>query len=209
MGVFARRFGTPIHITAATFAACSKLVDGRERILEYRPGYPFEVGTLRFEPFLTAHDAADPVALAIIELTSGLRLGVATDLGRPTAQVRHALSGSNFLVLEANHDEGLLHGGPYPGSVKARIASSHGHLSNHAAARLAVELLHPRLVGLFLAHLSDQCNRPNLARSVVEDALRQAGYRGFLEVAGQDEPTELVDVALLEARSGPAQLSFL
>jgi phosphoribosyl 1,2-cyclic phosphodiesterase len=198
MGVFARRHGTPVYLTEGTRARCATLLRGEEKTLGYRPGHAFQVGDFRVEP-----------GLALIEAESGLRLGIATDLGRPTAQIRHALAGSDFLILEANHDEGLLHQGPYPWSVKSRIASSHGHLSNLAAARLATDLLHPRLAGIVLAHLSHECNRPELARSVVGGALHRAGYRGFLEVATQEQPTDLFDVADLGRRAGPVQLSFL
>jgi len=209
MGVFARRHGTPLHMTRATREACAGLLTGDERVLEYRPGVPFPVGELRVEPFLTVHDAADPVGVAVVDAARGYRMGVATDLGRPTAQIRHALAGCDLLVLEANHDEVMLHTGPYPASVKRRIASSHGHLSNQAAARLVTELLHPRLAGVVLAHLSNECNRPFLAERVVGDALRAAGWRGHLEVARQDQPTALLDLEELRLRSGPSQLSLL
>lgn len=208
VGVFARRFGTPVHITKATFRACRKLFRGGETTYHYRVGRPFRIGPLRVEPFLTVHDAVDPVAVAVVDTETGTRVGVATDLGRPTAQVRHALAASDFLVLEANHDEVLLQQSPYPRSVKARIASSHGHLSNHAAARFATELLHPRLAGVVLAHLSVRCNRPDLARSVVGDALTRAGYEGYLDVAAQEHPTDLIDLEDLRLRSGPQQLGL-
>ena len=209
MGVYARRHGTPLHMTRATREACGQLLTGDEAVMEYAPGRPFSVGELRVEPFLTVHDAADPVGVAVVDERSGLRLGVATDLGRPTAQIRHALAGCDLLILEANHDEVLLHTGPYPVSVKRRIASSHGHLSNQAAARLATELLHPRLAGVVLAHLSFECNRPILAERTVGDALKAHGWRGHLEVALQDRPTRLLDVEELRLRSGPSQLSLL
>ena len=103
----------------------------------------------------------------------------------------------------------MLQTGPYPWAVKRRISSSHGHLSNQAAARLALELLHPRLAGIVLAHLSRECNRPDLAREVVRGALRSAGWRGYLEVALQSEPTALLDIEEVRARLGPAQLTLL
>jgi phosphoribosyl 1,2-cyclic phosphodiesterase len=209
MGVFARRHGTPLHLTERTREACSKLLTGDERVVEYRPGAPFTVRNLRVESFYTVHDAADPVGISIVDERSGIRVGVATDLGRPTAQIRHALSGCDFLVLEANHDDVMLRTGPYPAAVKQRIASSHGHLSNQAAAQLAVELLHPRLAGVVLAHLSRECNRPFLAERVVGDALRKAGWEGHLEVAMQDRPTQLLDIEKLRFRTGPIQLSLL
>ena len=158
---------------------------------------------------MTVHDAADPVAVALVDAESGTRVGLATDLGRSTAIVRHALAGCDFLVLEANHDETLLHRSSYPPAVKSRIASSHGHLSNRAAARLALDLLHPRLAGILLAHLSAECNTPELARETVSRTLAKAGYQGFLGVARQDEPTEVMCIDTLRRKRGPEQLSFL
>jgi len=207
-GVFARKHGTPVYLTRATNSACGQLFRGSERIEHYEPGRSFTIGDLRVDPFLTVHDAVDPVAITVTGTRCGTRVGIATDLGRPTAGIRHSLSGCHFLVLEANHDEGMLRAGPYPASVQARIASSHGHLSNHAAAGFARELLHPRLSGIFLAHLSRKCNRPELARNAVRGTLRKAGWNGFLEVATQDEPTRLVDIGELRLQDGSGQLSL-
>jgi phosphoribosyl 1,2-cyclic phosphodiesterase len=209
IGVFARRHGTPVYLTERTRTACARLLRGDEKVVLYEPGRPFAVGDLEIEPFLTVHDAADPVGIAVVDSARRLRLGVATDLGRPTAQIRHALSSCDALVLEANHDDVLLHRAPYPWAVKARIRSSHGHLSNEAAARLALELLHPGLVTVVLAHLSRESNHPELARDVVGRALRGAGWRGRLEVAVQDRPTGPLDVEALRRQVGPAQLSLL
>lgn len=209
MGVFARRHGTPLYLTRPTHESCKRLLRGTERVVEYRASHAFSVGSLRIEPFVTVHDAVDPVGVAVADPRTGLRLGVATDLGRPTAQIRHALSGCDVLVLEANHDEVLLHASPYPASVKHRITSSHGHLSNEAAARLACDLLHPRLACVVLAHLSKEANRPDLAREVVGRALERAGWRGHLEVARQDRPTELFDIERLRRVAGPSQLTLL
>lgn len=209
MGVYARRHRTPLYLTERTRAACASLLRGPEEVVPYEAGRPFTVGALRVEPFLTVHDAADPVGVAVVDPARRLRLGVATDLGRPTAQIRHALSRCDALVLEANHDDVLLHQAPYPWNVKARIRSSHGHLSNEAAARFALELLHPGLVAVVLAHLSRESNHPELARDVVGRTLREAGWRGRLEVACQDRPTGPFDVAELRLRVGPSQLSLL
>ena len=209
VGVFARRHDTPVYMTGPTHEACARLFRGPERIVEYEVGRPFLVGDVRIEPFLTVHDAVDPVGVAVVDECTGLRLGLATDLGRPTTQIRHALSGCDILILEANHDEVLLHSSAYPPAVKRRISSSHGHLSNQAAAQLATELMHPRLAAVVLAHLSEECNRPELAHRTVEDALRKAGWSGHLEVATQERSTALLDVEDLRFRSGPSQLSLL
>ena len=209
IGVFARRHGATLHLTARTHAACQKLLRGGEAVSNYDPTRPFLIGDVRVEPFVTVHDAADPVGLTVVDECTGLRAGIATDLGRPTAQIRHALSQCDLLVLEANHDEMLLHTSRYPASVKRRIASSHGHLSNQAAARLATDLAHPRLAGVVLAHLSRECNRPALAKQVVGDALERRGWQGHLEVAHQHQSTPLLDLEELRYRAGPSQLSFL
>jgi phosphoribosyl 1,2-cyclic phosphodiesterase len=208
-GVFARRHGTPVWLTELTLKACGTVFRGTEDLQMYRPGFPFSVGDLEVQPFLTLHDARDPVAVSLRDLSTGFKLGVATDLGRPTAQVRHALSGCNLLVLEANHDPGLLHQSTYPVSVKSRIASGRGHLSNEAAAQLALDLLHPDLAGIVLAHLSQECNRPELARSIIGKTLVRAGFRGFLGVAEQDRPTPLLDLADLRRRLDPEQLPLV
>lgn len=205
VGVVARRWGWPLYLSSATRDACADLLRGDEEIRLFAASEPFSVGELRIRPFLTCHDAVDPIAVTVEDRATGLRVGVATDLGRPTAPVRHALAESHFLVLEANHDEILLREGPYPWPVKERIRSSRGHLSNRMAAELAVELLHPELCGVLLAHLSRECNAPERAREVVDRSLREAGYEGAVEVAPQDHPTPLFDLAELHARrtSGP------
>ena len=209
MGVFARRHGTPLYLTDGTRTACADLLRGDETVVAYRAGVPFRVGAFTVEPFLTVHDAREPVGVAVVDPEAEARLGVATDLGRPTAGIRHALSRCDILVLEANHDEVLLQAAPYPWSVKSRIRSSHGHLSNHAAARFAAELHHERLLAVILAHLSGESNRPDMARRVVGRALRDAGFKGVLEVALQDEPLPFLDVRRLRDHHGPAQLSLL
>lgn len=194
MGVLARRHGIRLHLTRTTRAACGKYLRGGESVSIYEAGRPFTVRDVLVDPYLTIHDAEDPAGVALADECTGTRLGIATDLGRLTASARKALGGSRMLVLESNHDPILLHQSRYPPAVRGRIASSHGHLSNEDAARLAVELLHPGLAVVVLAHLSEECNRPELARSAVGGALREAGWLGRLAVASQHEPTPLFDL---------------
>lgn len=203
MGVLARRYGIPLLLTVRTQAACSRLLDGSEAVQHYQAERVFRIGPLEIRPFLTVHDAADPVAVTLRDAETGCRLGIATDLGRPTAAVRAALAGCHLLVLEANHDDAMLWSGPYPWSVKQRIASSHGHLSNRASAELLRELYHRGLGGVVLAHLSEHCNDPGLAREVIGLALERMGYRGTLTVAGPARPLAPIEVLELRRRVGP------
>jgi phosphoribosyl 1,2-cyclic phosphodiesterase len=206
MGIAARRWRLPLYLTEPTRRACAELLDGSEEVIPYRATEPIQVGALVVEPFLTVHDAVDPIAVAVTEPETGHRLGIATDLGRPTATVRHALRDCHLLVLEANHDEILLRESPYPWSVKSRIGGSHGHLSNRAAAELAAELRHDLLGCVVLAHLSERANDPGLAYDTVLAGLERVRYVGRLMVAGQEEPLETIDVAALIAERMPAQL---
>jgi len=206
IGVLARRWGTTLYLGEGTRAACCNLLNGSERVHDYSCAAPLVIGDLRVEPFLTAHDAVDPFAVTVTEIATGEKLGVATDLGRPTAAVRHALQGCDVLVLEANHDEILLRESIYPWSVKLRIAGSHGHLSNRAAAELVALTVHPGLGMVVLAHLSEQANDPVLAKEVVGSRLEELGYRGDLQVGLQHRPLEEIDVAMRRSRLEPVQL---
>lgn len=210
MGILARRFGVPLYLTQKTHLACKALLSGKEKIEYYASMQRFMIGPFEVQPFLTVHDAADPVAIAIEHKPSGSRLGIATDLGRPTASVRASLRNCHVLVLEANHDEAMLWNGPYPWSVKQRIASSHGHLSNRAAADLVKELHHPGLGAVILAHLSVHCNSAGMALQMPEKVLDRLAFKGTLQVAPQDKPMEPIDVAALRRKYVRAeQLSLL
>jgi phosphoribosyl 1,2-cyclic phosphodiesterase len=210
MGVLARRFAVPLYLTRRTASACRDLLNGEEDVREYTSSRPFRIGAFEIQPFVTVHDAADPVAITVRHTENGSRMGIATDLGRPTTAVRASLAGCHMLILEANHDDVLLWNGPYPWSVKQRIASSHGHLSNRASSQLARELFHPGLVAIALAHLSEHCNDAGLALNEVARALDRLGYRGKLHVAGQDQPSEPVDVLSLRRKAKDVQqLSLL
>ena len=194
MGILARRFNVPLYLTPRTHTACASLLNGSETVRAYGSAAPFRLGALEVRPFLTVHDAVDPVAVTVRNVDTGAKLGIATDLGRPTAAVRAELAGCHMLVLEANHDDALLWSGPYPWSVKQRIASSHGHLSNRAAGELARELHHSGLRHIVLAHLSEHCNNGELAAHAVGTALARLRYRGTLTVAPQEAPMEPVVV---------------
>lgn len=200
VGVAARRWGWPLYMSRRTATACRSLLSGEEEVRIFEREATFRIGGVEVHAFLTSHDAADPLAVTLTDSESGLKIGVATDLGRPTGPVRNALRACHFLVLEANHDDLLLRDGPYPWSVKERIGGSRGHLSNRMAAELAAELHHPELGGVLLAHMSEECNDGPLALRTVAEALSRMDYRGLIDVATQERPTPLYDVAALRSR---------
>ena len=126
------------------------------------------------DTFSVPHDAYDPVGFLV--QTSGGNIGLLTDLGHPTRLAKERVRLANALILEANYDRQLLQDDTRrPWATKQRIMSRHGHLSNDSAAQLAAEIVSPQLQHLFLAHLSGDCNRPDLACETVSRALNEVG----------------------------------
>ena len=197
----ATAWNVPVYASAGTLAALHGAL-GSDRTVPLPASRRVACGAFRLTAYPTAHDAADPVVL-VVEDGEGRRIGIACDVGSPTAALGLACRGLDALVLETNHDEVLLRGSDYPPAVRARIAGRGGHLSNNQAAALAAEVAHAGLSVVVLAHLSDRCNTPDLARQAVSQALAGTEFRGTILVAEQDVPLPTVDVG-----RGPGQLSL-
>jgi phosphoribosyl 1,2-cyclic phosphodiesterase len=135
----------------------------------FEAGKHFAVGDIDVEPFTIPHDAADPVGFVFEG--DGVRIGLATDLGYMPANARQALRRCDVLLLESNHDTEMLRDGPYPWSVKQRVMSRVGHLSNEAAAEFLERNYDGQATYVILAHLSESNNLPALARVSAERAL--------------------------------------
>lgn len=159
---------------------------GDAPVSSFEPGASLTFSTLDVETVPVAHDAAAPVALIATAHSTGARAGIFYDLGCITPWVRRRATDLDILVLEANHDDGMLRAGPYPPLVQARIASRVGHLSNHEAADLACHCVHRGLRQVLLAHVSERCNDPRTAVATVADALRRTAFGGRVDAAGQD-----------------------
>lgn len=160
----------------------------------FRTGISFTLGPMEVHPFPVPHDARDPVGFIVS--AGGCRIGIATDLGSVPDTVREILRGCRALVIESNHEDGLLWAGARPLSLKARIVSTTGHLSNEAAAALLADIASEELRDIFLAHLSSECNRPDEALASAGDALRAAGFGHVaVRLTFPDRPSEVVEYA--------------
>ncbi|MBZ0115082.1 MAG: MBL fold metallo-hydrolase [Thermoanaerobaculia bacterium] len=190
---FARRHGIRLHATRGTLAGMKLPQKVRGLISEFRSDREFEAGGFRIEPFGIPHDAREPVGL-VIEDSRGCRLGLAADLGCRSRLAWTRLQGLHILILETNHDLDMLRDGPYPWSLKQRVASRHGHLSNVDAVAGLEELMHDDLQAVVLYHLSQTNNRPALAAALAGEELDRLGSRSRLTVSGQSEPTEWIEV---------------
>lgn len=136
----------------------------------FRAGMQFCIGDIEVIPFTIPHDAADPVGFVFT--AEGIRIGLATDLGYMPSNVSVHLKRCDILMLESNHDVDMLRDGPYPWSVKQRVMSRVGHLSNDAAAEFLEKSYDGGAAYVVLAHLSESNNLPELAKVAAERALR-------------------------------------
>jgi phosphoribosyl 1,2-cyclic phosphodiesterase len=154
----------------------------------FQSGQPFEIGDIAISPFTIPHDAADPVGFVFC--AEGVRMAFATDLGYIPPNVKAQLKGADLLLLESNHDLEMLRDGPYPWSVKQRVLSRVGHLSNEAAADFLQNGYDGQAAYVILAHLSESNNLPELARVTAERALngKASLLANRLILAEQNEP---------------------
>jgi len=190
------KLNVPVFLTALTHHAWSRAVrdhDEKGAIPElpktehFSAGRGFCVGDIEVMPFTIPHDAADPVGFTF--RAEGIKIGFATDLGYMPASVRDHLRGCGVLVMESNHDVEMLRSGPYPWSVKQRVMSRVGHLSNDALAEFFSSDYDGEAEYLVLAHLSEQNNHPEIARAAAEQALgaRQGLWHNRVLLATQTE----------------------
>ena len=139
----------------------------------------FELGDFRITPFDVPHDSSDCVGY-LIE-ADGVAFCIITDAGHVTDVIRQFVARANYLVLEANHDVDMLNMGPYPAHLKGRIKGDRGHLSNEAGARLVAEHATTGLRHLWLCHLSEENNHPELVRKTYEKVFSEYGIKVGLD----------------------------
>ena len=176
LATLAKKLRVPVFMTGATHQVWAQAVRDEKgerpevaRLELFASGHSFQVGDIQVTPFTIPHDAADPVGFTF--RAEGAKIGFATDLGYLPASVRDHLRGCDVLVIESNHDVEMLRGGPYPWSVKQRVMSRVGHLSNEALAEFFASDYDGAAAYVVLAHLSEQNNHPAIARGAAEKAL--------------------------------------
>ncbi len=186
--MLAKKFHTPIHFTEASAKEYSASGKGTlDSTVLHPPIFKVELGEITVESFVTPHDSACSVGYVVSAY--GEKIAVATDLGIVSDSVREALIGIERIILESNHDEGMLLCGSYPYTLKRRILSDRGHLSNELASEFARELAKSGTKRILLAHLSPENNHPELALQTAKCFL--AGSSCEVAVAAQLGITEL------------------
>jgi len=190
----AAKLNIPIYCNRATKEAFEFQLQARFNCNLFETGASFEIGDLLVDTFAIPHDAQDPVGFLLH--TAAGNIGFVTDLGHMTKLVIERTRAANVLVLESNHDVKMLQDSVRrPWSLKQRILGRHGHLSNEAAAEAIAQIMSTELKHLYLAHLSRECNKPELARRVMSERLQQIGATHVqLQTAAQDVPCETLEL---------------
>lgn len=190
VGSFSHDYKVPVYATRLVhkgiehnYCVTRKVADEMKKIIE--PQKPVQLGDFLVTPIPVPHDASENVGYEVH--AEGCTFTILTDVGSITDEIKAAIYRANYLVIEANHDIEMLKNGPYPVYLKERILSGTGHLSNVACGTALVENMTEKLKHVWLCHLSEENNHPELARKTVETILRDHGV-----IPGKDLQLEVL-----------------
>ena len=174
LGTMTKKYNLPVYASMNTWQAmyCRDVIPAQ--CCKVLP-VSLDIGQIRVEPFSISHDAADPVGFSFY--SGSAKCSVVTDLGFVTENVKKAIALSDVLVLESNHDIDMLQNGTYPWHLKRRILGNRGHLSNFDAGWALARLERKPSMQVFLAHMSQNNNDPELAMETVSTILMQQGCK--------------------------------
>lgn len=182
----ARQLDIPVYCNRHTGTMIKERKSAPDTLNLFAVGAEFSVEEFSVQPFSIPHDAMDPVGFIVS--ANGHRIGIATDLGHANNLVCHHLLECDVLVVESNHDMELLRQSSRPWSLKQRILSRHGHLSNDASQELIAKIIHDRTRHIVLAHASQDCNRYEIVEACARDGLTAIGRSDIIPlVARQDK----------------------
>lgn len=182
--VLAFKYGIPVLANTETAKGIVEYFHDCPKFKIFSTGETFEFNDLEIHPFSIQHDTLDPVAFTI--RTGSLKLGFCTDLGFVTTLVSNQLRNCDYLYVEANHQPSMVHASSRPMIYKQRVLGRTGHLSNQACGELLSDIAHPGLKHVHLAHLSSECNSPEVALNTIREILQEKGISLDMCVAPQD-----------------------
>ena len=186
VGELAEEYGVQIYATEAVHKGINsnsrvgKKVKEQQQIAIKRES-TLQLGDFRVTPFLVPHDCSSEDCVGYMIEMDGVRFSIITDCGHITERIGEIIGESNYLVIESNHDKEMLLNGDYPDAWKEKILSGRGHLSNAQCAEALLNYATPELRHVWLCHLSEENNHPELARKTIEYELRRNGI-----IAGKD-----------------------
>lgn len=190
LNVLAYRMGIPVFANNETAKGIVEHFHDCPKFKIFSTGETFQFKDLEIHPFSIQHDTLDPVAFTI--RTNNLKLGFCTDLGFVTTLVTNQLRDCDYLYVEANHQPSMVYASPRPMVYKQRVLSRTGHLSNEACGKLLSDVAHSGLKHVHLAHLSSECNSPEVALTTVKAVLKENGIDLDICVAPQEKISKAI-----------------
>lgn len=168
---FAAKYSLPVWLTYGTLKMVERYMPHQHdlQLNVINSHEEFTINDIQVQPYPVPHDAREPVQYVFSN--GNFTLGILTDVGRITPHIEEKLSGCNALVLECNHDAGMLQSGPYSWSLKQRVGGDLGHLENLETANLLAKLDNTKLQHILAAHLSAKNNTPLLAKAALSNVL--------------------------------------
>lgn len=193
-GILSRKYDIPIYITRESYeAGLNKLGSIKEENLRFLEG-DFKLSPkIKVRPFDVMHDARRTMGFRIVN-SAGKKLALATDIGYVDNLVKEYFKDVDIMVIECNYDYGMLMTCSYPWDLKNRVKSNNGHLSNEDAARFICESYHDGLKRVYLAHVSRDSNKYEIALKAVKEELKKENIEVDLEMAYQDHVTDIFSI---------------
>lgn len=198
VGVLARKYQIPVYANANTWKAMKSIVGDISSNLcfEFPTGSKYGFGEVEIESYAVSHDACEPMFFVV--RSKGKKIAILTDTGYVSEKMKETVKNADLLILECNHDIELLRVGGYPWHLQQRILSDFGHMSNEDAARVMCDIIGKNTQRIYMAHLSNDNNYQELARTTVEEILEKDGYKVgvdfLLNHTYHDRATSLVKV---------------
>lgn len=188
LDVIARQLNIPILANSETARAIYDVHKCSFKFKIFSTGEMFEFGDISFHPFSIQHDTVDPVAFTA--QLGGKKIGICADIGFATSLVKAHLKECDYLYIESNHEPSMVYASSRPMVYKQRVLSRQGHLSNQSCAELLKEIYHSKLKKIYLAHLSQECNRKELALKYAFEALKEHLDAVNISIADQENISE-------------------
>jgi phosphoribosyl 1,2-cyclic phosphodiesterase len=191
--LFLKHYSLPLFGSEESLL-CAGISEGNlDAFTPLQSGISLQIGSLEVAPFSLPHDAVETYGFNL--RSNGMKLSYATDLGFASKLIREKMKDSGILIIEANHDMGMLTAGPYPWFLKQRVMSRRGHLSNASMGKLVGDVIRETTRFLVLAHLSEVNNSPDLARREALSAASKADAKRLkIIVSSQNTVSELIQL---------------
>ena len=190
LDILSKKFKIPIFANAETAKAIYSTMKTNPSFKIFTTGETFEFYDLIISPFSVQHDTCDPVGFAI--KIGNTKIGICTDLGFISTSVTMNLQNCNYLYIESNHEPSMVFSSNRPYSCKNRILGRQGHLSNDNCAKLIYSIHSEEMKHIFLAHLSSECNNPELAIKKTMEQLALKNAKTPVSIAHQNEPSNII-----------------